>query len=241
MNQTPTPHIEALPGDFAETVLMPGDPKRCTKIAESFLQEVRKISDVRGMCAYTGFYRGEKVSVMASGMGMPSMGIYAYELFHFYRVEQIIRVGTAGGMAETVDLRDLVLAMGACTNSAFAGQYHLPGTFAPICDYGLLNCCARTAERLGLPVHIGNVLTSDTFYEEETASEGSAAFAKMGVLAVEMETAALYMTAARAGKKALSILTISDLLTSGEATSSQERQNSFLNMAKLALETAITA
>ena len=239
----PTPHINASPADFAETVLMPGDPKRSAFIAREFLTDAVLVNDVRGVQGYTGLYKGKRVSVMASGMGMPSMGIYSYELFNFFGVQNILRVGSAGGMTPEIKVRDIVLGMGACTNSNYAAQYHLPGTFAPIADYRLLKTAADAAERLNLRYHVGNIFSSDPFYnDEEGLPEGlrsTRAWAKMGVLAVEMEAAALYMNAARAGKHALAICTISDHLLTGEATSAEERQNSFTDMMTLALETAV--
>lgn len=240
---TPTPHIAAAPGDFAKTVLMPGDPLRAKFIAENFLDNPRLVNNVRGIQGYTGTYKGVPVSVMASGMGMPSIGIYAYELYNAFGVENIIRVGSAGGMADTVKVRDLVLGMGASTNSNFAAQYRLPGTFAPICSYALLSLAVEVAEEHAFSFHVGNLLSTDTFYnDEETVPEGlriTPAFAKMGVLAVEMEAAALYMTAARAGKNALAVCTVSDHLLTGEALSAEQRQTSFTDMMTLALEVAV--
>lgn len=232
----PTPHINARLGDFAKTVLMPGDPLRAKFIAENFLENAKLVNNVRGIQGYTGTYKGIPVSVMASGMGIPSISIYAYELFSFYGVENIIRVGSAGGMQESIKLRDIVIGMGACTNSNFASQYGLNGTFAPICSYDLLRTCVNKAEKMGLKYHIGNLLSSDTFYSDDTSSD----WGKMGVMAVEMEAAGLYMTASRLGKRALAICTISDHLITGEATSSEERQKTFTDMMSLALETAIS-
>ncbi|MBQ1962398.1 MAG: purine-nucleoside phosphorylase [Clostridia bacterium] len=237
MSQYPTPHINATPKDFAKTVLMPGDPLRAKFIAENFLENARLINNVRGIQGYTGEYKGKKISVMASGMGMPSIGIYSYELYNFFGVENIIRVGSAGGMTERVKLRDIVLALGACTDSAYAGQYGLSGTFAPIADFTLLKKAAENAEQKGLQYHVGNILSSDRFYGDDT--EASSKWSKMGVLAVEMEAAALYMNAARAGKKALAICTVSDHLLTGESTSAEERQTSFTAMMELALDTAL--
>lgn len=239
----PTPHINATPDDFAKTVLMPGDPKRSAFIAREFLTDAALVNDVRGVQGYTGFYKGERVSVMASGMGMPSIGIYSYELYNFFGVQNILRVGSAGGMQPQVKLRDLVLGIGACTNSNFAADYHLPGAFAPVADFRLLRTAAEEAERLGLRYHVGNLLSSDVFYNDAQglpdAMKATPAWGKMGVLAVEMEAAALYMNAARAGKSALAVCTVSDHLLTGEATSAEERQNSFTDMMTLALETAI--
>ena len=231
----PTPHIKAVPGDFAKTVLMPGDPLRAKFIAENFLENPRLVNNVRGIQGYTGTYKGIPVSVMASGMGMPSIGIYSYELFSVFGVENIIRVGSAGAMQEHIKVRDIVLGMGACTNSAYAGQYGLKGTFAPIASYKILRTCVDKAEEMNLNYHVGNILSSDTFYSDDNDTD----WGKMGVMAVEMEAAALYMNAARLGKNALAICTVSDHLITKEATSSQERQTSFTDMMTLALETAI--
>ena len=239
----PTPHIDAKPEDFAKTVLMPGDPLRSKYIAENFLENVRLINNVRGIQGYTGEYKGKKVTVMASGMGMPSIAIYSYELFNFFGVDNIIRIGSAGAMSDKVKVRDIVIGLGACTNSNFAKQFHLSGDFAPICSYELLKICTETADYNGIKYHVGNILSSDTFYNDEQelpdGLKSTKNWAKMGVLAVEMEAAALYMNAARSGKNALAICTVSDHLLSGESTSSEERHNSFTEMMKLALETAI--
>ena len=232
----PTPHIDAKPEDFAKTVLMPGDPLRSKFIAENFLEGARLINNVRGIQGYTGEYKGKQISVMASGMGMPSIGIYSYELFNFFGVENIIRVGSAGGINSKVHLRDIVLGMGASTDSAYAGQYGLSGTFSATADYTLLKTAAETAESMGLPFHVGNILSSDRFYSDLDAT---ANWGKMGVLAVEMEAAALYMNAARCSKRALAICTVSDHLLTGESTTATERQNSFTAMMELSLETAI--
>ena len=231
----PTPHINATPNDFAKTVLMPGDPLRAKFIAENFLENPRLVNNVRGIQGYTGTYKGVPVSVMASGMGMPSIGIYSYELFSAFGVENIIRVGSAGAMQEYIKVRDIVIGMGACTNSAYANQYGLKGTFAPIASYKILRTCVDKAEEMGLCYHVGSLFSSDTFYTDDKDTN----WGKMGVMAVEMEAAALYMNAARLGKNALAICTISDHLLTGEATSSEERQNSFTEMMTLALETAI--
>lgn len=232
---TPTPHISAKPGDFAKTVLMPGDPLRARVIAERYLKNAVCVNEVRGMLAYTGEYNGKRVSVMGSGMGIPSIGIYSYELFSFYGVESIIRVGSAGGIAEDVKLYDIVLAVGACTNSNFGNQYRLPGTFAPIAGFDLVRRALAASEKLGVPLKCGNVLSSDAFYDD-ALSLGD--WRKMGVLAVEMEAAGLYMNAARCGKKALALCTVSDLPFTGEATTSEQRENSFNTMMELGLETA---
>lgn len=233
----PTPHITAAAGDFAKTVLMPGDPKRSRFIADNFLSDAKLVNDVRGVQGYTGFYKGKRVSVMASGMGMPAIGIYSYELFNFYDVDNIIRVGSAGSIQDDLHIRDIVIAQAACTNSAFAAQFELPGTYAPIASYKLLKKAADLAEHMQLRYKVGNVYSSDTFYDE---SLGAGKWRKMGVLAVEMEAAALYMNAARAGKDALCICTVSDCIFGdhGSDTTAEERQTSFTRMMELALETA---
>lgn len=233
----PTPHISAKKGDFAPTVLMPGDPLRAKFIAENFLTDAKLVNNVRGVQGYTGYYNGKRVSVMASGMGMPSIGIYSYELYNFYGVENIIRIGSAGAMNKNVKLRSLVFAQGACTNSNYAHQFAMPGTIAPIASFELLASAVKKAEELGYNYSVGNVLSSDTFYAADP-SMASGVWQKMGVLAVEMEAAALYLNAAHAGKKALCICTISDHLLTGEELSADERQNSFREMMKLALEIA---
>lgn len=236
MSNIPTPHIAAKEGDFARTVLMPGDPLRAKYIAETFLTDAVLVNNVRGVNGYTGMYNGKRVSVMASGMGMPSMGIYSYELFKFYDVENIIRIGTAGSLNADLKIRDLAIAMGACTDSNYAAQYELPGTFAPIASFDLLRKAVDQVEKMGnIRYKVGNVASSDVFYSERPTME---AWQKMGVLAVEMETAALYMNAARTGKNALTICTISDSLVTGEVTTSEERQSSFADMMKVALEIA---
>ena len=235
-----TPHINAASYDFADTVLMPGDPKRSKFIAENFLTEARLVNDVRGVQGYTGLYKGKRVSVMASGMGMASMGIYSYELFNFFDVENIIRIGSAGSYREDVKLRDIVIAQGACTDSAFAGQYGLNGTFAAISDFSLLEKCVNIARKSGAAFHVGNIFSTDVFYTDaESGISPVKLWRKMGVLAVEMEAAALYMNAARAGKKALAICTVSDSLVTGEELGPQEREVSFTDMMKIALETAV--
>lgn len=243
MANYPTPHINATPDDFAKTVLMPGDPLRAKFIAENFLENARLVNNVRGVQGYTGTYKGVPVSVMASGMGMPSIGIYSYELFTFFGVENIIRVGSAGALQENIKVRDIVLGQGACTDSNYASTFRLNGTFAPIASYKLLKTCAEEAERLGVNFHVGNLISSDVFYGDfenvRNHDTSSAKWAKMGVMAVEMEAAALYMNAARCGKSALAICTISDHIITGEATNAQERQTSFTDMMILALETAI--
>ena len=234
----PTPHINATPDDIAKTVLMPGDPLRAKFVAENYLENAVLFNNVRGIQGYTGTYKGKRVSVMASGMGMPSIGIYSYELFSFFGVENIIRIGSAGSMSSDVNVRDIVFGMGSCTNSSYAEQYGLGGTFAPMADFSLLRKSVDIAEKLGLKYHVGSLFSSDCFYNDDaTVTEK---WQKMGVLAVEMEAAALYMNAARLGKRALAICTISDSLVTGEALDSTARQNSFREMMELALETAIT-
>lgn len=233
----PTPHISANYGDFAKTVLMPGDPLRAKLIAETFLDDVKLVNEVRGALGYTGKYKGAAVSVMTSGMGMPSMGIYSHELFNFYGVENIIRIGSAGALSDKLDLYDIVAAMSACTNSAYGSQFGLNGTFAPTASYELLKAFDKTCERLGTDVHIGSVLSSDSFYTaEENCNEKWRA---MGVLAVEMETAALYMNAAKSGKNALAVFTISDCPLKNTETTAQERQTKFTTMMTASLETAV--
>lgn len=236
MKPYPTPHIDASPEDFAPVVLMPGDPLRAKHIAENFLKDAALVNNVRGIQGYTGTYRGQRISVMASGMGMPSIGIYSYELFQFFGVEAILRVGSAGGMQPHVHLRDIVLGQGACTDSAYARNFALPGTYAPIASWHLLELCTAAAKSAGLAFHVGNVLSSDIFYND--SPDTAERWRKMGVLAVEMEAAALYMNAARAGKHALAICTVSDHLLTGEATTARERQASFTDMMRLALDTA---
>ena len=232
---TPTPHIAAKPGDFAETVLMPGDPLRSKFIAETFLENPVLVNNTRGVQGYSGTYKGKRVSVMASGMGMPSIGIYSYELFNFYDVKNIIRVGTAGVIRPDLKVRDIVIGQGACTNSNYVNQFDLPGTFAPICSYELLKKAVDAAEKLGVTPVVGNLYSSDAFYDD---SMGLSKWQKMGVLAVEMEAAALYMNAARAGKNALAICTISDNPFTGEVTTAEERQMTFTKMMEIALEIA---
>jgi len=236
MSNIPTPHNGAKAGEIAKTVLMPGDPLRAKFIAETYLTDVTCFNTVRNMLGYTGTYNGKQVSVMGGGMGIPSVGIYSYELFNFYDVENIIRIGSAGGIADNVHVRDVVIGMGACTNSNYALQYKLPGTFAPIASYDLLNRAVKTAEKLKIHTVIGNVLSSDTFYDDN--ENALSQWKRMGVLAVEMEAAALYMNAARAGKNALCLLTISDCPFIGEALSAEERQTGFTQMMEIALSLA---
>ncbi|MBR2385613.1 MAG: purine-nucleoside phosphorylase [Clostridia bacterium] len=232
----PTPHIEAKQGDFAKTVLMPGDPKRAEYIAKTYLTDYVLVNDVRGVKGFTGYYKGKRVSVMASGMGQPSIGIYSYELFAFYGVENIIRVGSCGSFDKDLHARDIILAMGACSNSNFAMQYRLPGTFCPIASYDLLEKAVLGCKQKGVNFKVGNILSSDTFYDD---ANSGLEWAKMGVLGVEMEAAALYSTASRLGKNALAILTVSDsFIYPEENTTSEEREKSFNQMMEIALEIA---
>lgn len=237
MSNIPTPHISAALGDFAETVLMPGDPLRAKFVAEEFLTSPKLVNAVRGVNGYTGLWKGVPVSVMASGMGMPSIGIYSHELFAFYAVERILRIGSAGAMDERVKLFDLVLGQGACTDSNYFADFGIKGSFAPIADFGLLSKAYAIAKEANIPCHVGNLLSSDHFYCE---GEGPMAWHKMGVLAVEMEAAALYMNAARLGKEALAICTISDHFITGEVTGSAQRERGLTQMIKVALDTAVS-
>jgi hypothetical protein len=234
-SRIPTPHIEAKEGEIARTILLPGDPLRAKFIAENFLTEVRPFNRTRNMLGFTGNYEGKQVSVMGTGMGCPSMGIYSYELIHFYGVKNLIRVGTAGSIHPDLKVRDLVFGMGACTTSNFPDLMGFPGVFAPICSYELLKQAAERAESLGLPYRVGNILSSDMFYGPAEGKEATEAWASAGVLAVEMEAAALYTNAACGGANALTILTISDHLLSGESASAKEREESFTDMMTVAL------
>lgn len=231
MATTPTPHIGAKFGEIAETVIMAGDPLRVKLMAEKFLENPVQFNNVRGMLGYTGTYMGKRVSVMGHGMGMPSIGIYTYELYNFYGVKTIIRVGSAGCIHKDLHVGSLVIALGACTNSNYAATYELPGTFAPIADFDLARRAADTCDRLGFAYKVGNVLSSDVFYGENPHTDK---WINMGVLAVEMEIAALYMNAARSGNRALGICTISDNILTGEATTAEERQNTFTHMMEVA-------
>ena len=233
----PTPHIGAQVGDIAETVLLPGDPLRAKFIAENFLEDVTEYNTVRGMYGYTGYYKGKRISVQGSGMGIPSIGIYSYELIHFYGVKNLIRIGSAGALSDKLDLYDIVIGMGASTDSNFAAQYNLPGTYAPTASYELLSKAVEVAKEQGTEVHVGNILSSDVFYGDE-GLDGLRKWAKMGVMCVEMEAAGLYMNAARAGVNALAILTISDCPLEGKATTAHERQVAFTKMMDIALNLA---
>ncbi|MCX8129459.1 MAG: purine-nucleoside phosphorylase [Clostridia bacterium] len=231
----PTPHINVSEkGVIAETVLLPGDPLRAKFIAENYLENPVQFNTVRNMYGYTGLYKGKKISVKGTGMGMPSIGIYSYELIHFYGVKNLIRIGSCGSLQEDINVRDIVIGMAASTNSNFASQYNLPGTYAPSASWELLKKAVNAADIKGIPVKVGNILSSDIFYNDDPESWKK--WAKMGVMAVEMEAAALYMNAARAGANALCILTVSDSLVTHDATTAEERQNSFTQMMEIALE-----
>ena len=233
----PTPHINVSEqGIIAETVLMPGDPLRAKFIAETYLENPVQFNIVRNMFGYTGTYKGKKISIMGSGMGMPSIGIYSYELIHFYGVKNIIRIGSCGAIQEDIRIRDIVIGISASTNSNYASQYDLPGTYAPTASWSLVKKAIDIAESKGIPTRVGNVLSSDIFYDDDPDTWRK--WAKMGVLAIEMEAAALYMNAARAGVNALCVLTVSDSLVSHEVTTAEERQTSFTNMMEIALELA---
>lgn len=231
-----TPHNEAKPGDIAKTVLLPGDPLRAKVIADTFLENVVQFNSVRNMFGYTGTYQGKQVSVMGTGMGCPSIGIYSHELIHFYGVENLIRVGSCGSIAKDIKLGEIIMAQGACTDSSYAHQYQLPGTMSAIADYALLKTAQETAEKFGYPYRVGNILSSDIFYTETPEWQQ---WAKMGVLSIEMESFALYCNASRAGVRALGIFTVSDSIVNKEELSANERQNGFTNMMKVALETAV--
>ncbi len=234
-----TPHIDLIDPvlGFGKTVLMPGDPMRSKYIAENFLDRPVLVNNVRGVNGYTGYYKGVKVSVMASGMGMPSMGIYSYELYKYFGVQNIMRIGSAGAISENAKLRDIVAGMGACTNSDFAKQYNLNGTVAPICDFSMLEIVKRFSDNQGVTLHIGNLYSSDTFYDDSFPSSN---WKKIGCLAVEMEAAALYCTAMRLGMRALSVCTISDILYPPyDALSADEREKTFTQMMILSLESAV--
>lgn len=232
----PTPHISAQKDDFAKTVLMPGDPERSRFIAENYLENATLVNNIRGVQGYTGYYKGKRLSVMASGMGHSSIGIYSYELFNFYDVSSIIRVGSCGSFLPDLHIYDIVLAMGSCTDSNYASQYQMNGTFAPIADYSLLQKAVEECERKKVRYRVGNMYSTDVFYHDTmTGIE----WAKMGVLGVEMESAALYCNAARAGKKALCICTVSDSFVNPEQNiSADARRVSFTNMIEIALEIA---
>lgn len=233
----PTAHNNAKLGDIAETILLPGDPLRAKFIAETFLDNPIMYNTVRGMYGYTGYYKGKKISVQGSGMGIPSIGIYSYELINFYGVKNLIRVGSAGAINEKLKVHDIVIGMGACTDSNYANQFNLPGTFAPIASYDLLKKSVDIANSKNINVTVGNIVSNDVFYSD-SGLDNLAKWKKIGVLAVEMEAAALYMNAARAGVNALCILTISDCPFTGEECSAYERQVAFTKMMEIALELA---
>lgn len=235
--KTPTPHNTAHAGDIAETVIMPGDPLRAKFIAENFLDNAMEYNHVRGMLGYTGNYKGHRVSVQGHGMGIPSIGIYSYELFHFYGVKRIVRVGSSGAIQPDIRLGDIVIAMGTCTDSNYAAQYGLPGVFAPICSYDLLEKMVAAAKAKGITPHVGNVLSSDVFYNPDSGANER--WASMGVLSVEMESMGLYCNAAAAGKEAICVTTISDHILKGEGMSAEQRQTGLRSMIELALEAVL--
>ena len=237
MTANGTAHIKASPSDFAKTVLMPGDPLRSKFVAETFLENPKLVNNVRGVQGYTGTYQGVPITVMASGMGMPSIGIYSYELYNFFGVENIIRIGSAGSISNNVNLRDVIIGMGACTNSCYQDQYNLNGKFAPIANFELLSHAVDAAKELGVNYHVGNLLSSDIFYHADPAFND--AWSKMGVLGIEMEAAALYINAAAAGKRALAICTVSDHILRGEALDADARQTSFTDMMNIALKVGV--
>ncbi len=233
----PTPHIAATPADFGKTVLMPGDPLRAKFIAEHFLENTRLVNNVRGVQGYTGTYQGVRVSVMASGMGMPSIGIYSHELYTVFGVENIIRVGSVGALQKSLRVRDLLFAMGASTDSRFGAQFGCDGAFAPIADYRLLCTAVGVAEEMGVRHAVGNILSSDRFYNDDPKVND--AWIKMGVLGIEMEAAALYMNAARLGRRALAMFTVSNHILTGEGLSAAEIETTFTEMIEVALKTAV--
>lgn len=231
-----TPHNTAKPGDIAETILLPGDPLRAKLIAETYLEDRIQFNSIRNMFGYTGIYQGKRISVMGTGMGMPSMGIYSHELIHIYGVKNLIRIGSCGAIRKNISLGDIIMAQASCTDSNFAHQYQLPGTFSAIADFGLLSKAKEVADRLHAVSHVGNILTSDLFYTETPEWKR---WAELGILGTEMESYALYCEAAHAGVKALGIFTVSDSLVTGESLSAEVRQNGFRQMMEIALETAV--
>ncbi len=231
-----TPHNQAQRGEIAKTVLMPGDPLRAKFLAENYLEDVKQFNTVRNMLGYTGTYKGKKVSIMGSGMGQPSIGIYSYELFHYYGVEAIIRIGSCGALQENVHLRDIIIAQGACTDGNFASQYELPGTFSAISSFDLLEKAVALAKQKKVSYHVGNIIASDVFYHADKDSDKK--WASMGCLGVEMESYALFATAAYFKKKALTLLTVSDSLVTKEETTALEREKTFTAMMEIALEIA---
>lgn len=232
-----TPHNSAVKGEIADIVLMPGDPLRAKLIAETYLDHAVCYNQVRGIYGYTGEYKGKRISVQASGMGIPSMGIYSYELYHHYGVEKIIRIGSAGAIADGLNLGDIVIAAGICTDSNYIAQYQLPGLFTPNADFDMIQTVVKACQERNVDYRVGTVFTSDVFYNEDMAAlEG---WKKMGVLCVEMESVSLYCNALRAGKKALSMFTISDIPLKGISMGADERRTSFTNMMEAALEAAV--
>lgn len=231
-----TPHIQPNGTKIAKTVLMPGDPLRAKYIADNFLENVEQFNEVRNMFGYTGTYKGKEVSVMGSGMGIPSIGIYSYELYNFFDVDTIIRVGSCGALQENVNLYDVIIAQATSTNSNYVDQFNIPGHFAPIADYELITKAKNVADEIGAVSHVGNVLSSDTFYNADKTFNDN--WQKMGILGIEMESAGLYLNAINVGKKALGIFTVSDHILRDEATTAEERQNSFTQMMEIALEIA---
>lgn len=234
-----TPHNNAEKEEIASVVLMPGDPLRAKYIALHYLENAKMFNDIRGMYGYTGMYRDKMISVMGSGMGIPSIGIYSYELYNTYDVDAIIRVGSAGALSDDINVKDIVIAQGACTNSNYASQFNLPGVYAPIADYGMLSDAVRCADMLGIDVKVGNILSSDTFYNADSSFNDR--WKKMGVLAIDMEAAGLYLNAANLGKRALCITTISDHIYRDEELTPKERETDFDEMIRIALETAYDA
>ncbi|GGB93653.1 MULTISPECIES: purine-nucleoside phosphorylase [Staphylococcus] len=231
-----TPHIQPNGAKIAKTVLMPGDPLRAKYIADNYLENVEQFNEVRNMFGYTGTYKGKTVSVMGSGMGVPSIGIYSYELYNFFDVETIIRIGSCGALQENVNLYDVIIAQGASTNSSYVEQYNIPGHFAPLADFDLILKAKQKADEIGANTHVGNILSSDTFYNADSTFNEK--WQRMGILGIEMESAALYLNATYANKKALGIFTVSDHILRDEATTAEERQNSFTQMMEIALEIA---
>ena len=234
MANIPTPHIGAREGEIAEKVIMAGDPLRAKFMAETFLENPVQYNSVRGMLGYTGTYKGKRISVQGHGMGIPSIGIYSYELYNFYGVKSIIRTGSAGAYQPDLQLGDVMIAIGACTDSNYAAQYNLPGTFSPTADFDMARAAVEKAKQRGIRYRVGNILSSDVFYGDD--AERWTQWQKMGVMGVEMEAAALYMNASRSGNKALCICTVSDSLVTGEACSAEQRQTSFTNMMEIAFE-----
>lgn len=231
-----TPHIQPNGTKIAKTVLMPGDPLRAKYIADNFLENVDQFNEVRNMFGYTGTYKGKEISVMGSGMGIPSIGIYSYELYNFFDVDTIIRIGSCGALQENVNLYDVIIAQAASTNSNYVDQFNIPGHFAPIADFELITKAKQVADDIGAVTHVGNILSSDTFYNADKHFNDS--WKNMGILGIEMESAGLYLNAIHAGKKALGIFTVSDHILRDEATSAEERQTSFTQMMEIALEIA---